>query len=532
MIRDIRKIAKKLGLTERDLSLYGFDKAKIINANSNPNGKLILVSAMNPGKFGEGKTTVSIGLGDALSMMGKKVCLALREPSLGPVFGVKGGATGGGRTCVEPKSDINLHFTGDFHAITSANNLLCAMIDNHIFQGNALNIDPNRVQFKRCMDMNDRALREITINEENLKSNVQRQDGFDITAGSEIMAILCLAKDLDDLKRRCGNIIIGFDKDGKQLYAKDLKAENAMAILLKDAIKPNLVQTTANTPAIIHGGPFANIAHGCNSVIATKTALSLADYVVTEAGFGADLGGEKFLDMKCRLNDLNPNMVVIVATIKALKLHGGSDNKFGIKLGFENLERHVNNMRNVFNKKTVVALNKFADDKKSEIELVKNLCSQIGVKCIVSDGFAKGGRGCLELAQEAINICDEPITPLHYAYDFKDGIEKKANDLARNIYGAKEVEFSDKAKEKIKYFEPLAKNFPIIMAKTQYSFSDDQTVLNAPKDYIFHVSDIELKNGAEFLVLIAGKMSLMPGLPKIPNAEKMEIIDGKIFNLK
>ena len=532
MLKDIRKIAKKIGLTEKDISLYGFDKAKINNIKLNPTGKLILVSAMNPGKFGEGKTTVSIGLGDALSLLGKKVCLSLREPSLGPVFGVKGGATGGGKTCIEPKSDINLHFTGDFHAITSANNLLCAMIDNHIFQGNALNIDPNKIQFKRCMDMNDRALREITINEEPLKNNIKRQDGFDITAGSEIMAILCLAKDLDDLKRRCGNIIIGFDKNGKQLYAKDLKAENAMAILLKDAIKPNLVQTTANTPAIVHGGPFANIAHGCNSVIATKTALSIADYVVTEAGFGADLGGEKFIDTKCRLNNLNPNMVIVVATIKALKLHGGNAKKNAIEIGFANLERHVNNMRNVFNKKVIVALNKFTDDKRSEINKVMALCEKINVKCIVSDGFNKGGKGCIELAQEVIKLCEEPVTPLHYAYDLKDSIEKKANDLAKNIYGAREVEFSALAKEKIKYFEPLAKNYPIIMAKTQYSFTDDQTALNAPSNYIFNVTDVELKNGAEFLVLIAGKMSLMPGLPKIPNAEKMEIVDGKIFNLK
>ena len=528
MLKDIRKIGKKLGLNEKDLSLYGFDKAKILNTNLSPNGKLILVSAMNPGKFGEGKTTVSIGLGDALALLGKKVCLALREPSLGPVFGVKGGATGGGKTCIEPKSDINLHFTGDFHAITSANNLLCAMIDNHIFQGNLLNIDPDRVLFKRCMDMNDRALREITINEEKIKNNVQRQDGFDITAGSEIMAILCLAKDLDDLKRRCGNIVIGFDRDGKQLYAKDLKAQEAMAILLKDAIKPNLVQTTANTPAIVHGGPFANIAHGCNSVIATKTALSLADYVVTEAGFGADLGGEKFLDMKCRLNNLNPNMVVVVATVKALKLHGNDD----VKAGFANLERHVNNMRNVFNKKVVVALNKFADDKKKDIDTIMALCEKINVKRIISDGFNKGGKGCTALAQEVVKICDEPLTPLHFAYNNKDNIEKKANDLAKNIYGAKNVEFSPKAKEKIKYFENIAKNYPIIMAKTQYSFSDDPLLLNAPTNYTFHVSDIELKNGAEFLVLIAGKMSLMPGLPKVPNAEKMEIIDGQIYNLK
>ena len=533
MIKDIRKIAKKIGLSEKDLSLYGSDKAKINNVKLNPQGKLILVSAMNPGRFGEGKTTVSIGLGDALALLGKKVCLALREPSLGPVFGVKGGATGGGKTCVEPSDDINLHFTGDFHAITSANNLLCAMIDNHIFQGNALNIDPEKIQFKRCMDMNDRALREITINEENLKNNIKRQDGFDITAGSEIMAILCLARDIDDLKRRCGNIIIGFDKNGKQLYAKDLKAENAMAILLKDAIKPNLVQTIANTPSIVHGGPFANIAHGCNSVIATKTALSLADYVVTEAGFGADLGGEKFLDMKCRLNNLNPNAVVLVATIKALKLHGANmDNKNPIEVGFANLARHVNNMRKIYNKKVIVALNKFADDTNDEIDLVINLCKKIQVKCIISDGFAKGGKGCTELAEEVVRLCDDSLTPLHYAYKLSDKIEKKANDLAKNIYGAKAVEFSDKAKEKIKYFEKLAKNFPIIMAKTQYSFSDDPQLLNAPSNYTFHVSDIELKNGAEFLVLIAGKMSLMPGLPKVPNAVKMEIVDGKIYNLK
>lgn len=533
MLKDIRVIGKKLGLAQKDLILYGYDKAKIARTDVKTKGKLILVSAMNPGKFGEGKTTVSIGLGDALNLLGKKVCLALREPSLGPVFGLKGGATGGGKTCVEPSDDINLHFTGDFHAITSANNLLCAMIDNHIFQGNELNIDTERILFKRCMDMNERALRQITINQEELKNNIQRKDGFDITAASEIMAILCLAKDLNDLKRRCGNIVVAFNRQGKQVYARDLKAEEAMTILLKDAIYPNLVQTTAGTPAIVHGGPFANIAHGCNSIVATKMALSLADYVVTEAGFGADLGGEKFLDLKCRLNNLNPNLVIIVATIKALKLHGENDKRLNpVEVGFANLERHVDNMRNVFNKKVIVALNKFSDDSEDDIAKTISLCEKIGVKCIISDGFNKGGKGCVELAKEVIKICDEPLSPLTFAYKLEDKIEKKTKDLAKNIYGAKNIEFSELAKEKIKKFEKIAKNFPIIIAKTQYSFSDDPKLLNAPKDYIFHISDIELKNGAEFLVLIAGKMALMPGLPKIPNAVKMEINNGKIYNLK
>lgn len=532
MLKKIEEIAKTLNLSEDNLELYGKYKAKISNVEINPKGKLILVTAINPTKYGEGKTTISIGLGDALSRIGKKVCLALREPSLGPVFGLKGGATGGGKACVEPSDDINLHFTGDFHAITSANNLLCAMIDNHIFQGNKLGIDPNRILFKRCLDMNDRALREITINEEALKKNTPRKEGFDITAGSEIMAIFCLSKDLDDFKRRCGNILVAYSYENTPIYAKDLKADEAMSILMKDAIKPNLVQTLENTPAIIHGGPFANIAHGCNSVIATKTALSLADYVVTEAGFGADLGAEKFFDLKCRLNDLNPNAVVVVATIKALKLHGGEDNADNITIGFENLKKHIDNIQNVFNKKVIVALNRFSEDSDEEVALLINLCQNIGIDCIECNAFSNGGEGCLDLAEKVVSLCDKDNTPLTFAYRLEDSIQEKINSLASKVYGAKNVEFSEKAMKKCENFEKIAKNMPIIVAKTQYSLSDDPELLNAPKDFTFHINDIELKNGSEFLVLISGKMSLMPGLPKTPNAVKMKMENGEILNLK
>ena len=526
MLKNICEIAKKLNLAEDDIELYGKYKAKIVGTHGKHKGKLVLVTAINPTKFGEGKTTISIGLGDALNNLGQSVCLALREPSLGPVFGLKGGATGGGKARVEPSDDINLHFTGDFHAITSANNLLASMIDNHIFFGNELGIE--RVVFGRCVDLNDRALRQITISQEKLKNNKERTEHFDITAASEIMAVLCLAKNLSDLKRRCGNILVAYTKDNKPIYAKDLKAEEAMTILLKDAIKPNLVQTLENTPAIIHGGPFANIAHGCNSVIATKTALSLADYVVTEAGFGSDLGGEKFLDVKCRLNNLNPNVVVVVATIKALKLHGNDD----INTGFANLEKHVENMKNIFNKNVVVALNRFSDDSLNDINLVKSLCKNKNFECIECNAFSQGGKGCLELGKYVINACNEKNVALHFAYNLNDNIEKKIYDLATKVYGAKEVFFEDEAKSKLAKANEIAKGYPIVTAKTQYSFSDNPDLLGAPKNYRFVIRDIEVKTGAEFVVLIAGKMSLMPGLPKIPNAEKMEIKNGKIFNLK
>lgn len=527
MLEKIVDIAKKLSLSEDQIENYGNFKAKINNVKANPKGKLILVTAMNPTKYGEGKTTISIGLGDGLSMLNKKVCLALREPSLGPVFGVKGGATGGGKAKIEPSDDINLHFTGDFHAITSANNLLCAMIDNHIFQGNSLDIDTENIYFKRCMDMNDRVLRNITIGQEKLSSSIKRQEGFDITAASEIMEILCLATDLDDLKRRCGNIIVGLNKKGNFVYAKDLKAENAMTILLKDAIKPNLVQTFEGTPAIVHGGPFANIAHGCNSVVATLTALTLGDYVVTEAGFGADLGAEKFLDLKCRNYNLNPAVVVIVATIKALLLHGDGN----IEKGFENLKKHIENIKLVYGKEAIVALNKFSQDNEKDIQTLKNLCEKTGVKCIVCDAFSQGGKGCLNLAEEVCLLCEKEPSKLRFAYSLDETIKDKTLSLAQKIYGAKNVEFSEKALKKIENIEKIAKNMPIIIAKTQYSLSDNPNLLGAPSDFTLKINDVEFKSGAEFIVLIAGKISLMPGLPKEPNAVNMKIENGQIYNL-
>ncbi len=528
---NITTIAKRLGLNKENLELCGNNKAKICNLNLNPKGKLILVTAINPTTSGEGKTTVSIGLADAFSLLHKKICLALREPSLGPVFGIKGGATGGGKARVEPSDDINLHFTGDFHAITSANNLLSAFIDNHIFQGNSLNIDPNKILFHRCMDMNDRALREITINEEPLKRNIKRQESFSITAASEIMAILCLAKDIDDLKERLGNILVGFSKNDNPIYAKDLHAQEAMTILLKEAIKPNLVQTLNQTPCIIHGGPFANIAHGCNSIIATKTAMTLADYCITEAGFGADLGGQKFLDMKMREANLNPNVVVIVATIKAIKLH--SKDGESLKLGFENLEKHIENIRKVYNKKVIVALNKFAEDSPDDLQKLLNLCSEKNIECSLCSPFIEGGKGCIELAQKVLNICEEKNTPLTFSYNLKDSIENKIYNIATKIYGAKNVIYSEKALNKLEIYNKIAPNYHVIIAKTQYSLSDNPKLIGKPDDFSINVTDLEIKNGARFIVAIAGNISLMPGLPKVPNGEKMFIDhNGKIYNLK
>ncbi len=528
MTEKIIDIAKKIGLNEENIELYGNYKAKIKLEKVEPKGKLILVSAINPTKYGEGKTTISIGLADGMRKLGLNAVLALREPSLGPVFGVKGGATGGGKASLTPSDDINLHFTGDFHAITSANNLLCALIDNHLFHGNALNIDENKILFHRCMDMNDRALREITISQEKLKNNVERKDSFVITAASEIMAILCLANDLEDLKQRLGNILVAFSKDGKPIFARDLKAQDAMAILLKDAVKPNLVQTLEGTPAIVHGGPFANIAHGCNSVIATKYALSLGDYVVTEAGFGGDLGGEKFIDLKCRLNNLNPSVVVIVATIKALKAHSQDGSLNG---GLKNLRKHIENFRKVFGKETVVAINKFDGDSNADLEKVKNFCESIACSAEIASPYLEGGDGCIELAKKVKALCDKKNTPLKFAYNIEDTIKEKILSLAKNIYGASSVEYSPVAVEKIKIFEKLAKDMPICIAKTQYSLSDDDKLLGVPQNFTLHVRDIELKNGAGFIVVIAGKISLMPGLPLVPNSENMTIDKEGELNL-
>ncbi len=531
-MKDIREIAAKLGLGEDDLELYGKYKAKINLGEVNPKSKLVLVTAINPTASGEGKTTVSIGLADGMSKIGKKVCLALREPSLGPVFGIKGGAAGGGYAQVVPMADINLHFTGDLHAITAANNLLCAMIDNHIFRGNALKI--KHVYFKRCMDMNDRALRNITLHNAagNMKGcqSYEREEGFEITAASEVMAILCLATDLADLKKRIGNIVVGISEDGEYVRARDLKADGAMTTLLKDAIKPNLVQTLEGTPAIVHGGPFANIAHGCNSIRATYTAMTLADYTVTEAGFGADLGAEKFLDTKCRIAGIEPDCVVVVATVKALKLHGGADkaelsaeNIPALRAGLPNLLKHIENVTNVYKKPVVVAMNRFATDTEAEINEVLSACEKAGAQAVFTDVFLKGGEGGVELAKAVVAACDKP-SKLHYSYDLNDGIVKKVNDIVKNIYGGDGADFSDLALEKIAEIEGKGiKGLPVIIAKTQYSLSDDAKKLARPTGFKIYVRDVIYKGGANFIVAVAGEIMLMPGLSKVPCAEHIDI---------
>lgn len=540
-LKEIKEIAKKLKLSEDDLELYGKYKAKINLEKFNPKSKLILVTAINPTASGEGKTTVSIGLADGMSKLGKKVCLALREPSLGPVFGIKGGAAGGGYAQVVPMSDINLHFTGDLHAITAANNLLCAMIDNHIFRGNALDI--KEVYFHRCMDMNDRALRDITLDcpAGNMKgcTSYQRKESFSITAASEVMAILCLARDLNDLKKRLGNIIVGENSRGEYIYAKQLKADGAMATLLKDAIKPNLVQTLEGTPAIVHGGPFANIAHGCNSIRATLSAMTLADYTVTEAGFGADLGAEKFLDTKCRIAGIEPDCVVVVATVKALKLHGGADKNLlseedipALRAGLPNLLKHVDNMRNVYKKPVVVAMNRFATDSENEIKTVMSACAASGVTAIFTDVFLKGGEGGRELAETVVAACEIKST-LNYSYNLDDPVKKKIEDIVTNIYGGDGAEYSELAEKKIKDMEERGvKGLPVIIAKTQYSLSDDPLKLAAPKGFKIYVRDVELRGGAGFIVAVAGSIMLMPGLGKVPCAEHIDIdLNGNITGL-
>lgn len=509
-MKKIIYIAKRLSLINKNIELYGDFKAKVKNVKNYEHGKLILVTAITPTKSGEGKTTVSIGLADAFSKLKKKVCLALREPSLGPVFGMKGGATGGGKATIEPSDDINLHFTGDMHAITSANNLLSAMIDNHIYFGNELDIQ--NVTFHRCIDMNDRALREITINQEKLKNNKERKENFVITPASEIMSILCLAESVEDLKAKLGNIIIGFNSKNKPIFAKDLKAENAMAKLLESAFNPNLVQTACGTPAFVHGGPFANIAHGCNSIIATRTALTLSNFVITEAGFGADLGAEKFFDLKCRRMGVMPRCVVLVVTVRAIFEHG-------FIIGFENLKKHVENITKVFKQNCVVAINHFADDKEEDILKIKEMCDYIHVDCEVCYPFEKGGEGCVELAKQVIEKCTRKAPKLEFAYELEDTIENKIINVAKKIYGATGVKFSDMAKSKIKMFEPYAKNFEVIIAKTQYSLSDNEKVIGC-EPFVLHVGDVELRAGAGFVVAICGKINLMPGLPKYPNAMK------------
>ena len=526
--QNIVKIGAKLGLGEDELDTFGKLKAKIEPRLGSATGaNLILVTATNPTPYGEGKTTVTVGLSDGLARIGKRVCAALREPSLGPVFGIKGGATGGGYSQVTPSEDINLHFNGDFHAITSANNLIAAMLDNHIHHGNALNIDPARVVFKRCMDMNDRSLRETQIGLE--KSNkFTRKDGFVITAASEIMAILCLATDLKNLKERAQNIIVAYDKEGGLVRAKSLNCADAVCVLLKEAIKPNLVQTLEGTPVLIHGGPFANIAHGCNSVIATKTALNLAGYVVTEAGFGAELGAQKFLDIKCRTANLAPKCVVLVSTIRSLKYNGGCDkdgisqpNLDALKLGGENLKAHIENLKN-FNQNVIVALNKFASDSDDEIAHVRALCEESGAEFSVCEGFLKGSAGTEDLAKKVAQICEKPAREINFTYEPADPVKTKIEKIATKIYGAKDVVFSPRAQEDLAEISRLGfESLPVCVAKTQYSFSSDAKLLGRPKGFSFEVSALEIRGGAGFIVAVSGGAMLMPGLPKVPAAEQM-----------
>ena len=527
--QNIVKIGAKLGLGEEALDTFGKLKAKIEPRLGSAHGaNLILVTATNPTPYGEGKTTVTVGLSDGLARIGKRVCAALREPSLGPVFGIKGGATGGGYSQVTPSEDINLHFNGDFHAITSANNLIAAMLDNHIHHGNALNIDPARVVFKRCMDMNDRSLREIEIGLE--KSNkFTRKDGFVITAASEIMAILCLATDLKNLKERVENIVVAYDKDGGLVRAKSLNCADAVCVLLKEAIKPNLVQTLEGTPVLIHGGPFANIAHGCNSVIATKTALNLAGYVVTEAGFGAELGAQKFLDIKCRTAGLAPKCVVLVSTIRSLRYNGGCDkdgisqpNLDALKLGGENLKAHIENLKN-FNQNVIVALNKFATDTDEEIAHVRALCEESGAEFSLCEGFLKGSVGTEDLAKKVAQICEKPAREINFTYEPADPVKTKIEKIATKIYGAKEVVFSPRAQEDLAEISRLGfDGLPVCVAKTQYSFSSDAKLLGRPRDFSFEVSALEIRGGAGFIVAVSGSTMLMPGLPKVPAAEQMK----------
>ena len=532
---NIMDVAKKIGICDYIIP-YGKYKAKISIddiCDKKIKSKLILVTAINPTPMGEGKTTVSISLSDALNKLGKKSILALREPSLGPVFGIKGGAAGGGYAQVIPMEDINLHFNGDFHAITSANNLLCSLIDNHIYFGNELGID--KVTFKRCLDLNDRQLRVINTGLSGESRIVPRVDGFDITAASEIMAILCLSRNIDDLKRRLGNIVIGYNKDGKEVTARDLKAEGAMAVLLHDAILPNLVQTLEGNPAIIHGGPFANIAHGYNSVIATNTAMKLGDYTVTEAGFGADLGAEKFLDIKCRMNDLNPDAVVLVATIRSLKYHGGMDKNDITKedihyldIGMKNLYKHIDNLRNVYGLNVVVAINRFDSDTDKEISYLSKKLDEKNVSYALTTGFRDGSDGSLLLAEKVMAEANKKNN-FSYSYDINDDIKTKIFKVANKIYGASDVIYDNKALEEIKNLEDNGHgNLPICIAKTQYSLSDDPNNLTGDNEYDIHVKEVILKAGAEFIVVLTGKIMTMPGLPKNPNSERIDIKDGII----
>ena len=539
----ITEIAKMAGVDDKYLEQYGKYKAKvdynILNDVKRPDGKLVLVTAINPTPAGEGKTTTTVGLADGMKKLGKNVLVALREPSLGPVFGVKGGAAGGGYAQVVPMEDINLHFTGDFHAIGAANNLLAAMLDNHIYQGNKLNIDPRRITWRRCVDMNDRQLRFVVDGLGGRVNGVPREDGYDITVASEIMAVLCLASDITDLKARLGRIIVGYTYDEKPVTAADLNAQGAMAALLKDALKPNLVQTLEHTPAFVHGGPFANIAHGCNSVTATKIARRLADYTITEAGFGADLGAEKFLDIKCRMAGLKPSAVVVVATVRALKYNGGvpkadlgNENLEALEKGLPNLLKHVSNITNVYKLPCVVAINRFPLDTEAELKLVEDKCKELGVNVALSEVWAKGGEGGIELAKEVIRLCDQP-NDFTFAYDLDMSIKEKIEAIVTKVYGGKDVNFTANAEKQIKTLTDLGfDKMPICMAKTQYSLTDDATKLGAPTGFTVTVRNIKVSAGAGFLVALTGEIMTMPGLPKVPAAERIDVDEtGKISGL-
>ena len=543
-MKPIVEVASQLDISDDELELYGKYKAKISpdvleRLKDRPNGKLVLVTAINPTPAGEGKTTTNVGLSMALNKLGKKTITTLREPSLGPCFGIKGGAAGGGYSQVVPMDDINLHFTGDFHAITSAHNLLAAMLDNHIHQGNALDIVTKKIVWKRVMDMNDRSLRHVIVGLGKKGDGVMRESGFDITVASEIMAILCLATDIEDLKARLSRMVVAYNSKGEAVTAGDLQATGAMALLLKDAIKPNLVQTLENTPAIIHGGPFANIAHGCNSVMATQTALKLGDYVVTEAGFGADLGAEKFFDIKCRYAGLKPDVAVIVATVRALKMNGGvakdnlaEENLDALKAGSANLLRHLDNVAK-YGVPAVVAINRFPTDTEAELELLRDLCKEKGIDVVLSEVFAKGGEGGMELAKEVINICENQKSDFHTLYDVNDSIEDKMNTIATEIYGADGVDFTADALKQVRELEKLGLDrLPICVAKTQYSFTDDPKKLGAPKNFRITVREVKVSAGAGFIVALTGSIMTMPGLPKVPAANGMDILsDGTIVGL-
>ena len=543
-MQPITEIAKVAGVDDKYIEQYGRYKAKVdyslLNESKRGNGKLILVTAITPTPAGEGKTTTTIGLADGMKRIGKNVVVALREPSLGPVFGVKGGAAGGGYAQVVPMEDINLHFTGDFHAIGAANNLLAAMLDNHIYQGNALNIDPRRITWKRCVDMNDRQLRFVTDGLGGRVNGVPREDGYDITVASEIMAVFCLSKSITDLKERLSRIVVGYTYDEKPVTAGDLNAVGAMTALLKDALKPNLVQTLEGTPAFVHGGPFANIAHGCNSVIATRMAMKLGDYAVTEAGFGADLGAEKFLDIKCRMAGLTPSAVVIVATVRALKMHGGlaktelgNENLEALENGIPNLLRHVSNIKNVYKLPSVVAVNRFSTDTDAEIELIINKCKELGVNVVLSTVWAEGGKGGEELAKEVVRLCEEEKGDFTFSYELDGTIEDKILAVTKKVYGGVDINVTPQAKKEIDRLTALGfDKMPICVAKTQYSFSDDMTKLGAPENFTITVKNVKVSAGAGFVVVLTGDIMTMPGLPKVPAAEKIDVDEnGKISGL-